>query len=98
MSKELEQRHEFWVDPIEEIEEEPEVEFVEAVPTYTGRVVDCPKLNVRNAPDAKAQVVCVIDRDTEVEVDMSESTRYFYKIYLANGVEGFCMEQFIKIE
>ena len=79
-------------------EETEEVEIVEAVQTYVGRVVDCPKLNVRKAPNVHAEVVCVIARDTEVEIDESESTEYFYKIYLANGFEGFCMKQFIEIE
>lgn len=83
---------------IDEIEEEPAVEVVEAVQMKFGTVVDCPKLNIRKAPDSHAQVVCVIERGAEVEVDESESTVYFYKIYLANGIEGFCMKQFIEIE
>lgn len=93
MNKELEQILD------EEIEvEESEVEVVEAVQTFVGYVVDCPKLNVRKDPNPKASVLCVIDRDAEVEVSESESTDHFYKIYLANGVEGFCMKQFIEVE
>lgn len=76
---------------------EPEVETVDAVPMEFGKVVDCPKLNVRKAPDAKAPVVCVIDRGAAVEIDMSESTEYFYKVYLENGAEGYCMKQFIEL-
>lgn len=77
--------------------EEPKTEVVEAVQMKFGKVVDCPKLNIRKAPDAKAQILCVIDRDAEVEIDESESTEYFYKIYLATGAEGFAMKQFIEI-
>lgn len=77
---------------------EEEIEEVEAVPMVFGKVVDCGKLNVRKEPNVKAKVLCVIDRDAEVEIDESESTEYFYKIYLATGAEGFVMKQFIEVE
>ena len=77
--------------------EESEVEVVEAVPMEFGKVVECPKLNVRSGADAKAPVVCIIDRNTTVEIDMTESTEYFYKVYLENGSEGYCMKQFIEL-
>lgn len=102
MSKKLEQRTEWWPDSVEETEVEPEVEpeveLVEAVQTLIGKVVDCPKLNVRKDPYTDSPILCVIKRNEEVEVDPSESTANFYKIYLANGVEGFCMKQFIETE
>lgn len=98
MSKEKKQRSEWLEETVEETVEETEVEVVEAVQTFVGRVVDCPKLNVRRDPHADSPIVCVIKRDEEVEVDPSESTTHFYKIYLANGVEGFCMKQFIETE
>ena len=81
-----------------EVEPEPEIEIVEAIQMKLGRVVDCPKLNIRTDADTNAQIACVINRGAEVEVDESESTKYFYKVYLENGFEGFAMKQFIEVE
>ena len=87
------------IEPIEEVETEvePEVEFVEAVQMKVGRVIDCPKLNIRSDAFKSSRIVCVVDRGTEMEVDESESTVHFYKVYLDNGFYGFAMKQFIEI-
>ena len=71
------------------IPEEPEILF--------GVVADCAKLNVRKAPDAAAPIICTIPRDSEVEVQVEESTDEFYKVLTASGIEGFCMAKYIKI-
>lgn len=60
-----------------------------------GRVFNCARLNVREAPKPKANVVCEISCNTEVEIDEDESTDDFYKIRTASGIEGFCMKTFI---
>lgn len=82
-------------EPVEVEEDEiPEVFVTEPEPVY-GRVVNCDRLNVREEPDTDADVVCVIKALTEVEIDESESTDEFYKIYLSSGLEGYCMRKFI---
>ena len=63
-----------------------------------GVVSNCKKLNVRAEPDINADVICVIDKGTEVSIDMSESTEDFYAVYLVSGVEGYCMKEFIAVE
>lgn len=60
-----------------------------------GRVFDCVRLNVRSASYGKAPIVCDIPCDTEVEIDENDSTDEFYKVYLASGVEGYCMKKYI---
>lgn len=85
------------VDPvIEEVVEEV-VEVEEIKPVVSGVVVDCTKLNVRVAPNTKADVVCVIDASTNLVINEAESTDDFYKVCIATGAEGFCMKKFIKI-
>ena len=69
-----------------------------ALATITGVVVDCDRLNVREAPRKDAAVVCTIPLGTEVTVDKSESARGFYKVCLVSGIEGFCAKQFINIK
>ena len=79
--------------------EEPVVEeVVETVePAKSGVVVDCLKLNVREAPNAYADVVCVIDASTNLAIYEDESTDEFYKVCTESGAEGYCMKKFIKI-
>lgn len=78
----------------EEVFEEP----VEVKNFKMGKVEGCTKLNVRKRPNATAEVVCVIDHDTEVEINLDKSTAKFYKICTATGVEGFCMKEFISVK
>ena len=63
----------------------------------SGTVTDCVKLNVRSEPDGTdtSNVITTIDALTEVEVDMKESTDTFFKIRTADGIEGFCMREYI---
>lgn len=74
-----------------------ETVVVEAVEPKCGIVVDCTKLNVRVEPNSTAEVVCVVDASTDLEIDEEASTEEFYKVCTATGAEGFCMKKFIKI-
>lgn len=89
------------INPIVETpEDEPEIiepETVEEISRKFGRVIGCVKLNVRRAPKPRAEVVCEINCDTEVEVDEGESTIDFYKICTASGVEGYCVKTYISV-
>ena len=62
-----------------------------------GIVTDCPRLNVRVNPRADADVICIIERDSKVMIDEEDSTKNFYKICTEQGIEGYCMKQFISI-
>lgn len=73
-------------------DQEPEIQVA-----ITGVVIDCDRLNVREAPKMDAAVVCTIPRDTEVTIDKAESARGFYKVCLVSGIEGFCAKQYISI-
>ena len=77
----------------EPVVEEPDAE-TETVHTM-GYVTGCTRLNVRKAPKPRAEVVCEINRDTEVEIDEEQSTVDFYKICTASGVEGYCVKTYI---
>lgn len=85
---------------------EPEVTMPEPEPTpepviseepTIGVVVNCTKLNVREQPNAGANIVCVLVALDEVQIDEEESTEEFYKICTVSGLEGFCMKKFIVI-
>lgn len=89
------------IEPVvEEVVEAPVEETIEEViikPEVIGVVVDCLKLNVREAPNANADVVCVVDASSNLVIIEEESTDEFYAVCTASGAEGYCMKQFIKI-
>ena len=72
-------------------------ETVETPPVriYLGKIKNCDKLNVREEPKADAKVLCKLDKTSEVEIDMDNSTSDFYKVYTSSGVSGYCMKKFM---
>lgn len=78
---------------LEEDSKEPTVEDIRSV-----TIKDCNKLNVRKDPNKESKVLCVIDKNTEFTVNLTKSTEDFYKVTLSNGVEGYCMKEFISIK
>ena len=66
-------------------------------PVY-GKVSGCKILNVRSEATKDSDIVCTIDEGTEVMVNLDESTVDWYKVCLADGIEGYCMAEFISID
>lgn len=86
---------------VEEIPEEfitAPNEDVEVETVVTGHVVDCVKLNMRSEPYADADIICTIDRGTEVVIDEPESTDEFYAVCTPAGMEGYCMRDYIEVK
>lgn len=80
----------------------PEVEdvVVEAVntpSTVKGVVSNCAKLNVRAYPSREADVVCVLDVTSEVEVYPEKSTYDWLCVCTVSGIEGYCMAKFVDV-
>lgn len=61
----------------------------------TGFVSDCAKLNVRVEPSADADVICVLNNATEVEINLDNSTNEWFSVCTAAGIEGYCMRKFV---
>lgn len=92
------------MDPIIEAEAEQAQEIVEesqeveeAVPTV-GFVDNCERLRVRKESNVDSEELCIINKLSEVVIDLDNSTDYFYKVTTSEGVEGYCMKQFITIK
>ena len=62
-----------------------------------GVVANCAKLNIREKPVIDADVVCVLDCGSEMEIDMSKSTINWFKVCTIVGVEGYCMRKFVNV-
>ena len=84
---------------------QPEPETPEVLPgspeAVIGVVVNCEKLNIREDANKAAEVLCVINKGEEVEIDEEDSTDDFYAVIYGGNksviVTGFCMKQYIKI-
>lgn len=63
-----------------------------------GVVIDCVKLNVRKSPASDAAIVTEIPAGTKVQIFDEESTKDFYHVCTATGIDGFCMKKFIKVK
>ena len=92
------------MDPIVEAEAEQIQEIVkesqeveEAVPTV-GFVDNCECLRVRKESNVDSEELCIINKLSEVVIDLDNSTDDFYKVKTSEGVEGFCMKKFITIK
>lgn len=62
-------------------------------------VVKPGRLNVRKQPSKDSEVLEVITKNSEVEIDLSDNEdTMFYKVRTKTGVEGYCMKEFISIK
>lgn len=67
----------------------------ETSPEVVFGVVDkCEKLNIRKKPTIDSEVLCVVDANTELMIDIGESTEEWLKVCCADGIEGFCMKKY----
>lgn len=75
----------------------PTVEVkMESKPTIViGRVAGCKLLNVRQKPISNSDIVCVLEADTKVKVELSRSTNEWFKITTGSGIKGYCMRSFV---
>ena len=92
------------MDPVVEAEAEQAQEIVEesqkveeAVQTV-GFVDNCECLRVRKESNVDSEELCIINKLSEVVIDLDNSTDYFYKVTTSEGVEGYCMKKFITIK
>lgn len=88
-------------EPIQVITEEVNhiIEEPETIPIteLSGFVDGCDQLYVRKEGNKDSEPITIIKRSDEVVIDLENSTEYFYKVKTSEGVEGYCMKQFITI-
>lgn len=53
------------------------------------------KIKIYRNPWPESEVVGEIADSTEIIIDETESTLFFYKVYTVFGVEGYCMKRLI---
>lgn len=56
------------------------------------------KLNVREEPDIKANIIYEADAGSKFLIDISKSTEDWFSVCNSCGIEGFCMKKYIIIK
>lgn len=77
------------------VETEPEI--APATSLMFGVVANCAKLNIRKVPNQNAEIITVVPVNTELMIDIANSTNEWYSVCTVGGIEGFCMKQYITI-
>ena len=62
-----------------------------------GIVGNCARLNVREEPSKMADVIAVLEAGSEVRLVSEEPINGFYNVISADGREGYCMCDYIRI-
>ena len=75
-----------------------EVKETVAVKVVKGTVSNCTKLNIRKEPKKSADIVIVIPEKSKVDVEIDNSTDKWYKVITKNGIEGYCMKEYITLK
>ena len=87
-------------ETIDNINETEETEIIEKGDAkLMGVVSGFTRLNVREKPNKNSKVLCVLNRNEEVEISTEEEdTDDFYAIITKTGVKGYCMKDYIEIK
>lgn len=91
---------------IEEIKEEVTEEVTEPdiiVPIIEnneviGKIIEFEKLYVRKEASKDSEPVGIVTDKDYLSIDIIHSTNDFYKVITSNGLEGYCVKEFVKID
>ena len=63
--------------------------------TINGVVANCTKLNIRKDPSVHAEILGVVNVDSEMKIDMDKSNDKWFYVSTAVGIDGYCMRDFV---
>ena len=63
-----------------------------------GKISGFEKLYVRKESNKDSEPVGIVTDKDDLSIDLSHSTDTFYKVIASNGLEGYCVKEFVKID
>ena len=63
-----------------------------------GKISGFEKLYVRKESNKDSEPVGIVTDKDNLSIDLSHSTDTFYKVITSNGLEGYCVKEFVKID
>ena len=67
-------------------------------PVTVGVVSGCRLLNIRLRPDLEAPILCFVRCESELTVDLQESSSDWLRVCSADGVKGYCLARYVYIK
>ena len=71
---------------------------VETSTEKVGVVANCEKLNIREEASKDSKILHVVDAGTELTIDTERSLEGWHYVSNADGVNGFCMKDYVHME
>ena len=85
-----------FVEPAVEVKMVEETVNTAPIPkTINGVVANCTKLNIRKEPSVHAEILGVVNVDSEMKIDMNKSNDKWFYVSTAVGIDGYCMRDFV---
>lgn len=63
-----------------------------------GKISGFEKLYVRKEAIKDSEPVGIVTDKDDLSIDIAHSTYDFYKVITSNGLEGYCVKEFVKID
>lgn len=63
-----------------------------------GKISGFEKLYVRKEASKDSEPVGIVTDKDNLSIDVARSTDDFYKVITSNGLEGYCVKEFVKID
>ena len=63
-----------------------------------GKISGFEKLYVRKEASKDSELVGIVTDKDNLSIDVARSTDDFYKVITSNGLEGYCVKEFVKID
>lgn len=63
-----------------------------------GKISGYDKLYVRKEANVDSEPVGIVTKNDDLSIDIIHSTDDFYKVYTSNGLEGYCIKKFVKVD
>lgn len=63
-----------------------------------GKISGFEKLYVRKEASKDSEPVGIVTDKDDLSIDVARSTNDFYKVITSNGLEGYCVKEFVKID
>ena len=63
-----------------------------------GKISGFEKLYVRKEASKDSEPVGIVTDKDDISIDIAHSTDDFYKVITSNGLEGYCVKEFVKID
>lgn len=83
---------------VEETQEINETVEEETNSNKIGKIFGYEKLYVRKDPSVDSEPVGIVTSNDDLAIDEYHSTDDFYKVYTSNGLEGYCVKKFVRID